>query len=114
MSIVERIQRLCDENNITVGILEKNLGLSKAAIYKWHKSSPNSDTLLKVARYFGVPMESLLADSFTVEDFGKDDAALREFIKSKENKPYIIMSAKAKEKGMSPETLEKLIELYTK
>jgi transcriptional regulator with XRE-family HTH domain len=36
------------------------------------------------------------------------------FIMNGENVPYLILSEKAKIAGLSPETLEKLIELYTK
>lgn len=54
MNILERIQLLCEENNITVSKLEVELGLGKGTLYKWNKNSPNSDKLSQVADYFNV------------------------------------------------------------
>lgn len=59
MDIVKKIQILCKENNITVGILEKRAGFSKGAIYKWHNSSPTVDGLMKIADYFNVSLDYL-------------------------------------------------------
>jgi transcriptional regulator with XRE-family HTH domain len=41
-------------------------------------------------------------------------AKTEKFIMDGENIPYLIVSEKAKEAGLSPETLEKLIDLYAK
>ena len=60
MNILERIQLLCEENNITVSKLEVELGLGKGTLYKWNKSSPNSDKLSQVADYFNVSVDWLL------------------------------------------------------
>lgn len=60
VNILERIQLLCEENNITVSKLEVELGLGKGTLYKWNKSSPNSDKLSQVADYFNVSVDWLL------------------------------------------------------
>lgn len=60
MKILDRVKKLCSNRNISVGNLEKELELSNGSIYKWNKSIPRADTLLKVAKYFGVSIEYLL------------------------------------------------------
>lgn len=114
MSILEKIQMLCEEHKTTVPALERELSLGNGAIYKWQKSSPKVDTLHKVAQYFGVTVDSLLADKIIIDDINNIDDEIKKVLTDPTSKPYILISAKAREKGMSPETLEKLIELYAK
>lgn len=68
-----------------------------------------------------------LCKAFKVDDryFYMDDSALpwdvipnmtdemKSFLLNGENMPYLILSEKAKKSGLSPEVLEKLIELWT-
>lgn len=63
--LVENIQRLCKENNTTFWALEKELKIGNGVIAKWAKSSPRVETVQKVAEYFGVTVDELLADSQT-------------------------------------------------
>lgn len=65
MSIYGKIQELCNENNprITVAELERILNLSNGSIRRWDKSSPRSESLGKVADYFGVSTDYLLGRS---------------------------------------------------
>lgn len=58
MTSREIIQRLCDENGITVSGLEKELGFSNGSLKK--EGSLQSDRLLKVAQKFNVTMEYLM------------------------------------------------------
>jgi len=60
MSILEKIQDLCKENGTNPSKLEIELGFGKGTLYKWDKSSPNTDKLSKVADYFGVSIDWLL------------------------------------------------------
>jgi len=60
MSLLENIQYLCKDHNISVPKLEKELGLGNGSIYKWGSSSPTVDKLQKVADYFKVSTEYLL------------------------------------------------------
>jgi len=73
----------------------------------------NIDHITKLANIFNCSANEILASSYTVTD-EHDKEELKKFIASKGNEPYIILSAKAHKKGMSPEVLEKLIDLYTK
>lgn len=113
MSILENIQTLCEKNKITVPILERELGLGNGAIYKWNKSSPKVDTLQKVAEYFNVTIDSLIAKAFFIEDIKDADGNIKEENFNPNGDPYILLSEKAREKGMPIEVLEKLIEFYT-
>jgi transcriptional regulator with XRE-family HTH domain len=102
MNIVEKIQQLCETNNISISLLEKELGFSRGSIYKWHKSYPKSDALFKMAKYFNVSMESFLSTEIT-----KDD------LKNGEPKgAYILLSDKDRGKGIPPEVLQKLTDFY--
>lgn len=61
-NMYEKIVDLCKQQNISVSALEKKCGLGNATIQKWKDSRPNIDTLSKVAKYFGLPIEYFLAD----------------------------------------------------
>ncbi|MFA5528845.1 MAG: helix-turn-helix transcriptional regulator [Peptostreptococcales bacterium] len=62
MNLLEKIKMLCSDRNMSVGDLEKELELGNGSIYKWNKSIPRVDTLLKVANYFGVDINYLLEE----------------------------------------------------
>jgi transcriptional regulator with XRE-family HTH domain len=113
MSLFNNVKTLCKREGIKVETLSEALGWGETSIYRWDKTSPSIEKVMKVAKYFNVTVDSLLAETYTVEDETNKDE-LKKFITSKGNEPYIILSAKAHKKGMSPEVLEKLIELYTK
>lgn len=69
MSLLEKIQYLCEEIGISVPKLEQTLGFGKGSIYKWSKSSPTIDKLEKVANYLKVSLDYLL-DRGNVFDLG--------------------------------------------
>lgn len=58
---LKRIKQLASERGISISKLEKETGLANATIRKWETSNPQIDTLVKVARYFGVSVEELIA-----------------------------------------------------
>ena len=63
---ISKIDALCRKNNISRTILEERAGISNGALGKWEKSpyGPSITTLnKKVADYFGVPVDYLLADN---------------------------------------------------
>lgn len=60
MNILDRIKNLCNEKGISQRGLEKELNLGNAATSKWITSSPNVETLIKIADYFGVSVDYLL------------------------------------------------------
>lgn len=60
--ILSNIARLCKEKGISIARLERELGFGNATIRGWGSSSPNVDNLKKVADFFGVTIDSLIAD----------------------------------------------------
>lgn len=59
-SIVEIIKTLCQDNNISIGELEKQLGFSQGLISRWEKNSPSVDKVITVANFFQVSTDYLL------------------------------------------------------
>ena len=58
--IYENIKSLCDEKNISIYKLEKELGFSNGTIAKWQQSVPTVDKLQKVALFFNLNLEYFL------------------------------------------------------
>lgn len=58
--MLENIQNLCKERGIPISRLEKELGFSNGSIYKWDKTSPSVDKVIKVASFFNVTIEEIL------------------------------------------------------
>lgn len=58
--MLENIQRLCEQRNVTIAQLERDLGFGRGSVYKWDKNSPSIDKVQKVAEYFGVSTDYLL------------------------------------------------------
>lgn len=60
MSILESIQSLCKQKNISIPSLEKELNFGRGSIYKWDKNSPSIDKIQKVADYFNVSLDRII------------------------------------------------------
>lgn len=60
--LLEKIKKLCADRGITIHRIEVDCKIGNGTISAWDKSRPQSDTLLKVAEYFGVSMEYLLKE----------------------------------------------------
>ena len=63
--IYKNIVFLCKKKGISIAKLEKEAGIGNGTIGRWEKSSPNVDNLKKVADYFGVTLDSLIASDFS-------------------------------------------------
>lgn len=59
MTIIERIQQLCQEHGTTLIGLERSLGLGRGTIRKWNTSSPSIDKLGAIADYFNTTIDYL-------------------------------------------------------
>lgn len=61
MDLYQKIQNLCHEKGFTISNLSsniQNLSVSKGAISMWKNGAvPRSETIKKIADYFGVPVE---------------------------------------------------------
>lgn len=58
--LIDRIRTLCLERKTNITQLESACGLANSTIRRWETSSPNADSLSKVADYFGVSVDYLL------------------------------------------------------
>lgn len=59
MTLVDRIQKLCEAQGTTLIGLERTLGLGRGTIRKWDTSSPSIDKLGAVADYFHTTLDYL-------------------------------------------------------
>lgn len=59
--LIENVRRKCRERGITLAELERATGIGNGVIARWEGSSPRVDNVQKVAEYFGVTVDELLA-----------------------------------------------------
>ena len=59
MYVFTQIKRLCEEEGIKIRQLEQRAKIGNGVIAKWKKSSPQIDSLSKVAEYFNVSLDYL-------------------------------------------------------
>lgn len=96
-TIYHRIKELCDERNISIAILESNLGFGNSTIQKWKTSNPTIDKLIEVAKFFNVSVDYLIGNTDirgSADDILKD-ADIISFQRAKEN-----MTPQDQEKAM--------------
>lgn len=62
-NLYNKVKELCRNNNITQKELADIIGINQNTIKTWEHKLPNSDTLLKIADYFGVTTDYLLGRS---------------------------------------------------
>lgn len=61
----KKFQALLDKSNKTVYQISKETGISQTAFSNWKsgRSEPSIDSLRRLSKYFGVPIEKLLEDA---------------------------------------------------
>ena len=59
--MVDRIKRLCEENNTTIKSLEITLGFGNGTIRRWDKTEPSFSKIKQVADYFNVSYSYLIS-----------------------------------------------------
>ena len=59
--LLENIRRLCSKKPVSIAKLERETGISNGTIARWDTSSPTIENVQKVAEYFGVTVDELLA-----------------------------------------------------
>ena len=67
MRILGIVKELCRNENISVRVLEEDLGFPKNTIYQWKSRTPSVDSLQKVADYFIVTVDYLLGRARVVD-----------------------------------------------
>jgi len=85
MSLVERIESLCNSKGLTIAALERAIDLSNGSIRRWETNKPSVDKLAKVADYFCVSVDYLLGRD-DVEDSDPDIQIIRRASLKMDNK----------------------------
>lgn len=62
--LFDNIKHLCEQYGTNFAEVERSCGIGNGVIGKWQTSSPRVETLKKVADYFGMSVDSILADPF--------------------------------------------------
>lgn len=65
--ILKRISQLCKERGVSIAKLERETGISNGTIGRWGTSSPTLENVRKVAEFFGVTVDALIADAVSEE-----------------------------------------------
>lgn len=79
-SIVNIIKTLCDDNNISIGDLERKLEFSQGLISRWDKNSPSIDKIVSVADFFQVSIDYLLGRSGTKQSTKLEDCFIEKLL----------------------------------
>lgn len=89
--LFDKVKALCAEHQTNLSKLERDCGLANATIRRWELVSPNMDSLVKVADYFGVSIDYLLDRG----DYSFSEAAqeyARQFEELPEEKKHLAMA----------------------
>ena len=77
MALFDRVKQLCISKGTSLSKMEKEIGISSGASYKWKNSSPSMEVLEKMSRYFGVSVDYILTGNESNTDtpyYLNDDA----------------------------------------
>lgn len=82
MNTLERIKLLAKQRGITLKELASKVGIGENSLYRWDKTSPQSDKLQKVADFFDVSTDYLLGRTekkkyYELSDKEKNDIAIQ-------------------------------------
>ena len=66
--LYENVERLCAKKGVSIWALEAAIKVGNGTIGKWKTSSARISTVKKVADYFGVTVDSLLAENDNTSD----------------------------------------------
>lgn len=79
MSVFDRVKELCDLEEISVSQMEKEIGISQGAAYKWKVSSPSQKMFEKLSAFFNVSVDYLITgeepdkkEKTKIPDYDKD------------------------------------------
>lgn len=115
--IGSKLRKLRESKNLTLQDVDELFNISQSTMsdIETNKKQPRKATVDRLCKAFKVDDRY-----FYIEDADlpwdvipnmTDDMKL--FLLDQDNVPYLIISEKAKRSGLSPSTLEKLIELWT-
>ena len=92
--ISQRITQLCKKRGISQKQALADIGLSRNAAQRWAEGMPSSDTLQRIAEYFGISTDFLLEEcSGKTPAVSKDMRDYLKFIEAFENADSYIQEA---------------------
>lgn len=56
----DNFKKIINEKGIRIAQVERDCGFSRGAAYKWKEYYPSVDALLKMSKYLGVSVDTLL------------------------------------------------------
>lgn len=107
----DNFQKICIDNGVSPSKVVTDIGMNKSAVTYWKTkgSTPNGDVLQKIADYFGISVENLLAGkSKKSTEVYSEDEELNELLEELKNNPgkRLLFS---KTKKATKEDIEKII-----
>lgn len=87
--LVEKIKGLCYEKNMTIYQLEKALCFGNGTVHKWGSVKPSADKVLRIAKFFDVPLEYLFDENLVLSNEGMELA--KKFDKFSVEQRHLIM-----------------------
>ena len=100
----DRFKLLCEQANVSCKKAVIDIGLSNSIATKWKKTgaTPNGETLLKIANYFGTTVESLLENENKPAPSNGNELDIEKIINSMTRDQLVdfIMAASARLRGM--------------
>lgn len=80
MAFYDNYVRLCAERGMSPSAVALDIGIKKSNVTYWKngRNNPSDVTIVKIANYFGVPVEELLDDGIKKGPIPKDGAVSQE------------------------------------
>lgn len=99
MNTLIKIQKLCNQNNISLNKLEQTVGIARGSIAGWSHKIPSSENIAKVAKYFDVTTDYLL------------DLSNIPYAQNVETYDEDIISIQRARKNMSPKDRKRMMDI---
>ena len=80
--MIDRIKLLCDERDMNLTSLERELGFGKSTMRKWDKNAPSIDKVMQVADFFGVSLDYIIGRTDLRDEDAEPNAEEREFLET--------------------------------
>jgi len=107
MGIFDVVKKLCEERNISISSVERDLDFGRGSLYKMETSSPSGDKISKIADYFGVSTDFILGKT-EIPDAPDN---IKKILDTKDGL-YFKFAKKAEELDLSENDLQFIVETY--
>ena len=113
----ENLRRLRRKKGESQAELGEAVGKSRDIVAKYEagENEPNLDTLNKLSRHFGVPIDSIVTDDECMFFNGNPDLAQFElYLNDKQFVPYMCLAAKIKDSNIDIKDVENYVDSIVK